>query len=350
MANFPNTIPPKGVLHPFLQTGAIASLPDGSLLIGWGRYQKSVQPLNEGVSFFVSDYFLRRKKPWISFEGNALLSPTELEHLLEDQTHPTAFTWSNPFKSWFLTSFSALQRKFSEGVLQKAVPYIFETSSSTVDSAQLHYSLKIALRHLKVAPFYLYGCWDATEGVLGLTPEYLFKQEENGLHTMALAGTGTPQNVWNNKNLNEHNIVITGIKNALVPFGSVNIEATRQIDYPLFSHLATPISLENLPAFEKAVKALHPTPALGAFPPVMGRKWLKAYNCHLPRFYYGAPWGVAYKGKGICYVAIRNMQWSQAGTFIAAGCGVVPESNPEAEWEEILVKLRSIKKGLGLEG
>ena len=329
----------------FLKQGAVISLPDGSLLLAWGKAQRGTEVSQERPSFFVTDFFLKQPKPWITFAQHAVLSPREFALILGEAGAQPQYQWRNPFKTFFGEAFSELQSLFKDGILRKAVPYIYEFAPTLPN---IQSSLISALTQMDKGSLYLYGLWTRQEGVLGLTPEHLFRKKGDQLHTVALAGTGTPSNVWNDKNIKEHQIVIDGIIESLKPFGPISLEATRQIDLPLLSHLATPLSLQTAIPFERAVRALHPTPALGAAPMPVGSKWLKAYNQRLPRFYYGAPWGVRFNQEECCYVAIRNMQWCPVGTFLAAGCGVVPESRCSEEWDEIEVKLKAIKKGLGL--
>jgi menaquinone-specific isochorismate synthase len=50
----------------------------------------------------------------------------------------------------------------------------------------------------------------------------------------------------------------------------------------------------------------------------------------------------------LCLVAIRNMQWDENGSRMGAGCGIVKESLPEREWQEVQQKLSSIQIMLGL--
>ena len=65
---------------------------------------------------------------------------------------------------------------------------------------------------------------------------------------------------------------------------------------------------------------------------------------------YGAPVGYIEEGgkDSRCLVAIRNMQWKDNWIGLGAGCGIVPESRLDLEWEELQLKIQSIKEILGL--
>jgi menaquinone-specific isochorismate synthase len=98
------------------------------------------------------------------------------------------------------------------------------------------------------------------------------------------------------------------------------------------------------------IEKLHPTPALGAFPKKDGRTWLLDYeNRGVPRMRLGAPFG-AISSQGFCrtVVAIRNLQWKNSTLWIGAGCGIINQSLVDREWQEILGKIRSVKKLFGL--
>jgi menaquinone-specific isochorismate synthase len=115
------------------------------------------------------------------------------------------------------------------------------------------------------------------------------------------------------------------------------------------THLRTPIQLELTQTADTAalVKALHPTPALGAFPKEEGVEWLKAFDSRTPRKHYGAPLGCCYGNSISIVVAIRNVQWTPNGLAIGAGCGVIAESKQEREWNEIQLKTEAIFETLG---
>jgi menaquinone-specific isochorismate synthase len=102
-------------------------------------------------------------------------------------------------------------------------------------------------------------------------------------------------------------------------------------------------------SFDAIVKALHPTPALGALPRIPGQQWLQEQDVNLPRYRYGAPVAIQEANKKTtCAVAIRNVQWDNNWMGLGAGCGVVLGSQFENEWNELQLKIASIKKTLNL--
>ena len=92
-------------------------------------------------------------------------------------------------------------------------------------------------------------------------------------------------------------------------------------------------------------RRLHPTPALGAYPRgEAGTSWLASLDPAGERRRFGAPFGLRWpSGAGRCVVAIRGLQYHHGRLEIWAGCGVVPQSRYEDEWQEVLDKIQSVR-------
>ncbi|MDP1881140.1 MAG: chorismate-binding protein [Parachlamydiaceae bacterium] len=342
-------------INEFLQSGAIMSLSPKKLLIGWGEFQKfsfNAQNSNQ-PSFYFNDFFLTEPFPWIQFNHTMEIEIEELESLLEtisfSEKKPL---WIEPDSLKFKQGFDDLFKLLKNKTLKKAVPYLFEHSSQEICLKSV---LKNSLKVIKQRPGFLYGFWIKSKGVLGITPEILFSHHHETpmtFQTMALAGTCSSKIdveafTKNHKERNEHQIVIDGISHSVREIGKAMSGDLQVLKLPLLSHLMTPIEVQlNVPfQYDLIVQKMHPTPALGAFPENEGKMWLEKFELHTPRGYYGAPIGFQYPKKRIssCFVGIRNVQWNSTGMRIGAGCGVVEESIYENEWNEIHLKIRSIK-------
>lgn len=337
----------------FIQSGAIFTTKNNTLTIGWGPLkQKKYTELNpHQPAFYFPDFFLQSTCPWLQFENSSEVSLEELNSILQDPSTPT-FKWNSPNRKLFYSTFDELQSLFAKDQLHKAVPYAFTECNSRFTPDHLAYSLKNAISHLSKYPnCYAYGFWNNGEGILGITPEILFEHTNNHLHTMALAGT-SPKNCTSPKLLREHQIVVEGITQTMQNFGHVEIGKMEILELPTMKHLKTPIQI-NLKSpfdFEAITHALHPTPALGAYPRETGWSWLHHCNTLINRGRYGAPVGLIDPCRNInkAYVGIRNMQWDQQKMRIGAGCGVIKESRCNEEWQEIKLKMESIHRMLGI--
>lgn len=347
------------VIQAWLTCGALISIDADKVLLGWGPRTWMVEP-DKSPSFYFPDFFLRQPRPWFKHTNTLVVTFQELLEALLKQGNPTPkkYQWQNSSRQLFHEIFDQLQEKFAARELLKAVPFVMETFPETIHPDQLQASLTNVLDYLKKNSAHVYGFWGEEEGMLGASPELLFRLF-NGttLETVACAGTKNIQQVDETflkdpKELDEHHLVVKGIKESLMPFGQVNIGERRLLKLTRLAHLLTPITvkLESFPSFEDIVLALHPTPALGAFPREAGRRWLGDLQKKFDRKRFGAPVGykLADENQSACYVAIRNVQWTSQQMLLGAGCGVIAASQFEREWGEIELKLLAIKEMLAL--
>jgi menaquinone-specific isochorismate synthase len=352
----------QNFLEHFAESGALISLDHDRVLVGWGKRQWMAKPENEDHPFFYfPDFFLSSPNPWFIHEHWTEITIDELIKRMPVATRPfQSIKWDSPYQSHFRHAVKDLQVRIAAQELKKAVPYVFDVSPQHMEPSHLIYSLHHLLKTVNHQPLFVYGFWEKGEGLLGATPEILFhyqKKNEMILATMACAGTqkrnsDAPSLLSDAKELNEHQLVVQGITESLSPYGKVKVGNIKILELPTLKHLVTPIEvkLDVQPDFEAVVRALHPTPALGAFPRHAGEQWLYDYQQKVDRRRYGAPAGLINKGgeEAICLVAIRNLQWNERGLAIGAGCGVVKESQLDKEWQEVRLKINSIKEMLAL--
>lgn len=346
-----------------IDSATLISLKDGTILFGFGSYSTFSSPNHtnpQKPAFYIPDFFLTNQNPWIQHSNWFALSIDEFEKCLLNTPTSESIEWTIGHHDLFTKAFTNLQKALDAGQLKKAVPYTFTYTQNQMTPERLHHSLKTALHYILHYPGYLYGHWNGSEGFLGVTPEILFshdQQQPNTLQTMALAGTekNKESNVSfenNPKEQAEHRLVIQGIAETFQELGVVKIGPTSVLELPTLKHLMTPMAIHlNQPFnYESAVRSMHPTPALGAFPRQEGCKWLEEYQTHLDRKNFGAPFGVNFplKDLSFCLVAIRQVQWSNQGMRIGAGCGVVKTSVLDKEWDEIQLKIKAIRTFLSL--
>gem|GEM_PF-440716 len=271
--------------------------------------------------------------------------------------------WLRPRLETFADQFEAIQKRIQAGQLEKAVPMATAThprSPTRGDLARWILRLLKAPRELNV-----YGFWQGDQGVLGATPEVLFRRQGRHVTTMALAGTllkspelsaahvleflADPKEAW------EHELVRRDIVAQLEKLGQVRSDQRFALELPTLYNICTPIALEldaGLGLDQDAVllRSLHPTPALGVAPRQAGLDWLRQFPAQAERGSFGAPLlfsGQAAKDEAICLVLIRSLFWDQRGTRLPAGCGQVGASRLEREWNELQRKIDSVMTLLG---
>ena len=202
---------------------------------------------------------------------------------------------------------------------------------------------------------YLYGHWEKSKGVIGVSPEPLFYKENNTFKTMALAGTISTDIddyekviLSDDKELEEHNLVIEDILTKLRPIASnLNVEKTFCYNYGPFAHLKTPISFQYEGVnYKNLIYALGPTSALGGFPSKNTFQYLqklKYYQYEQSDREFGGVIGVDGVDDPFSLVMIRNLVWDNDNYIIDSGSGIVSASSPENEVSEVQKKRNAIE-------
>lgn len=349
----------KDQLESFLNEGTIIAKDHATLLLGFGNRRWMAEPKDRSRwTWYFPDFFLKERTCYFEQPFQVSMTPEALLECLEISPKKNELKWQPAPSAYFDASFKDLKQDFNDGTLQKAVPYLVQHARIKMDPLLLKHSLANALHYqIKHPHTSLYGFWGKDHGLLGVTPEHLFRlHREKHLKTMACAGTvpiaQVKQLLSSSKMRQEHQLVIDGIKNALVSFGCAMVGETKAAEFASIAHLVTEIELNSTHSisFNALIRALHPTPALGGYPKKSAERWLENYARHYPRLRYGAPVGVILDqaSEQIAYVAIRNIQWEKNVISLYAGCGVVNESVLEDEKREIETKFNAVKSILGL--
>ncbi|KAB1196312.1 MULTISPECIES: isochorismate synthase MenF [Haloferax] len=192
---------------------------------------------------------------------------------------------------------------------------------------------------------------------LGATPERLVSLRGREVSTGALAGTTgrgdtDDEDEWlaeellaSEKDNHEHELVAETIREQLDPLSAeirVGDRGVRKL--ATVQHLWTPIdaTLEHDEHVLSLVEALHPTPAVGGLPPKAALDVIRDTE-PFDRGWYAAPVGwFDADGDGSFAVAIRSATVEGTMATLFAGVGLVADSDPDAEWDEVQLKYRPI--------
>ncbi len=198
---------------------------------------------------------------------------------------------------------------------------------------------------------------DGRAGFFGATPERLVGLRGRTVETGALAGTTgrgeTPaEDEWlaeellaDPKNEHEHELVVEAIREQLGPYAATIGTGDRGIRrLATVQHIETPITAEL--ADEEhvldLVEALHPTPAVGGLPPDEALSTIRETE-PFERGWYAAPVGwFDAAGYGSFAVALRSAIARDDTATLFAGVGIVGDSDPDREWDEVQLKYRPI--------
>ncbi len=203
---------------------------------------------------------------------------------------------------------------------------------------------------------------------LGATPEILLRTENNDLITMSLAGTQpcapNKNPVWGQKELDEQLMVTNYITNVLKgQVTKIRVHGVESVRAGSLWHLRTKITAAYDNNLGKVIKALHPTPAVCGMPLSVSQDFIREYENYNREYYTGflgelnleaviernsngknretKSYGII-KPKTELFVNLRCMQMVDGKTLIYVGGGITKDSIPENEWEETIVKSKTI--------
>ena len=191
---------------------------------------------------------------------------------------------------------------------------------------------------------------------LGATPERLATLRDDTVTTTALAGSvgrgDTPEEDAelaarlreSEKLRHEQRLVTEDVADRLADLGDVTMGDREVRTLSNIQHLETPIEAdvdEDTHVLD-VVEALHPTPAVGGLPADAALDTIRETE-NFERGWYAAPVGwFDAAGDGTFGVGIRSAVAADRGVTLFAGNGIVADSDPEEEYEEIQLKYRPV--------
>ncbi|MBS1588870.1 MAG: chorismate-binding protein [Bacteroidetes bacterium] len=184
----------------------------------------------------------------------------------------------------------------------------------------------------------------------GASPELLLESQKQRLVTMALAGTqarnDTHQYHWQQKELEEHFLVCKHIESvaALHHCDFIEKTPTSTVEIAQVAHLVTHYNFMRAAHFnlQNFLNDLHPTPAVGGLPVKEGLACIAAHEEYDRRYYCGYIGEVSENEEAHLFVNLRNMQIGKDKIAIFVGGGLTAASKPEDEWEETVLKSRTM--------
>ncbi len=193
---------------------------------------------------------------------------------------------------------------------------------------------------------------DDGHAFFGAPPERLVARSGREVRTEALAGTvprgSTPAEdddlaarlLDDEKTTREQRLVTEAIRERLAPTGEVRTGERGVRRLAGVQHLETPVeaTLSEDRHVLDLVEALHPTPAVGGLPVERAVRAVRDIE-PFERGWYAAPVGwFDAAGDGEFAVAIRSGVAADRRVTLFAGNGIVADSDPEDEWDEVNLK------------
>jgi menaquinone-specific isochorismate synthase len=208
-------------------------------------------------------------------------------------------------------------------------------------------------------------CWTFhVDGLFGATPELLVRRERGLVTSRVLAGTIRRTGddgrdlalaatlARSSKDLEEHEYAVRSVAESLAPHcTSMNVpEAPFVLHLPNVMHLATDVAgvvpdTDSSTVLELAA-ALHPSAAVGGTPTKLAVEMIAEIE-GMDRARYAGPVGwMDATGDGEFGIALRSAEYDGTRVRLFAGCGIVADSDPEAELAEAQAKFVPVRDAL----
>lgn len=186
---------------------------------------------------------------------------------------------------------------------------------------------------------------------LFVTPELLAADRSDGhFDTAAVAGTMTAQEwahrkPWSDKNVAEQRLVADWMRQRLAPIAAHISAEQRTLAAGVVVHRATLFTFRPAAGTSllDVARRLHPTPATAGLPVDKAVQSIARIE-RRPRAYYSGYLGPLGLDASRLYVGLRALQLSPDCTSgrLYAGGGILPESQPDDEWQETANKMLTI--------
>jgi menaquinone-specific isochorismate synthase len=187
---------------------------------------------------------------------------------------------------------------------------------------------------------------------LGSTPELLYSRFNNEIKSMALAGTlkkalsNSDQLLNDPKEVQEHGFVKNWVESQLKSIcSSVQVDPDNKvINHDYVQHIYSEVigTLSSCIPDLSIIKLLHPTPAIGGMPTQEAKKFIKKLE-PFSRGYFAGIVGLMSKESSQFAVTIRSALIKGSTVHLFSGAGIVKESAPNKEWDELNLKVQFLR-------
>ncbi|AEF17505.1 anthranilate synthase component I [Thermoanaerobacterium xylanolyticum LX-11] len=219
------------------------------------------------------------------------------------------------------------------------------------------------LRNANPSPYMFYIDFDDFQ-LIGSSPESLVSVFGNKVTTNPIAGTrkrgkSTEEDLIlkdellnDEKEKAEHVMLVDLGRNDIgkvSEFGTVRLDRFMEVDfYSHVMHIVSKVSgilRKGLTAFDALIACL-PAGTVSGAPKIRAMEIIDELENVKRSFYAGAVGYFSYNGDMDMCIAIRTLLLKSGTAFIQAGCGIVYDSQPEAEYYETLNKAMVLKEVL----
>ena len=236
------------------------------------------------------------------------------------------------------------ERRFQKLVLSRclrqSLPHDFSPATAFVRACNSYPRIMISLCHTSIA-----GTW------IGSTPEIILSGKKQQWHTVALAGTMPIKNEfippeWDAKNKEEQAFVCRYLRDIVSNFdpdfteeGPYTVRAGQVVHLKTDFHFR----LSDTKKLGSLLERLHPTPAVCGLPKQETFDFILHNEGYDREYYSGIIGWVNPDSETNLYVNLRCMHLKDQQIYLYAGGGILPSSDAEAEWEETIHKMNTMR-------
>ena len=191
---------------------------------------------------------------------------------------------------------------------------------------------------------------------IGASPELLLSLRHDSLQTVALAGTqARPADKpletvrWGQKEIEEQALVSDYIRDFFHDIGLRTFHTTgpRTVSAGNVVHLQTTFTITDTPTnlhhlANQILYRLHPTSAVCGMPKNEALSFILEKEKYNRAFYSGFLGPVHLDGESRLHVNLRCMQLKTRSAVLYVGAGITADSDPAAEWEETILKSKTL--------
>ena len=262
------------------------------------------------------------------------------------------------FEQWKMNIKRAITQ-ISMGDLRKVV--LANATQLTFDNLISAYDLVEQSRAINLGCYHFLWAENAQNAFVGSTPERLYYRKGNQLFTEALAGTvavsdnpiETEQNAqWllnDAKNIYENQLVVEDIEehlNAYVEAFEVHLPEIKRLHNVQHLRRRIEATLKADVLDQDCLRQIHPTAAVAGLPRAKAKQFI-AQNEPFKRGWYAGTLGIFNPQEAEFCVTLRSAKIEHNQITLYAGAGIVKESEPVSEWQEIERKSQTLSKLLG---
>lgn len=300
--------------------------------------------------------FLDGAKPWAEEIKQAYLALSSFEHIQQTEFVPKIckkLGYGVEKADWCRRveqALNAIQKQdFNKVVLANSQTFGLERNLHPCDFMAKSEQVNRHCYHFLFAE-------NAHSSFVGSSPERLFLRCGQYIYTEALAGTAFVsdneeethyQAQWllnDEKNLDENRLVVEHIQQSLMEIttnfrvGHCQIKRLRQVQ-----HLQREITcqLNQISGDEACLSRIHPTAAVAGLPRSSAIHFIRI-NEPCSRGWYAGTLGIMGKTQSEFCVSIRSANIQKDIIQVFAGAGIVADSVPENEWDEIERKAQGL--------